>query len=95
MRFGPLANESEDYRRVRDELFNAETALRDQRERVAELRRAFIATLRDPALLADVERTKLDLEPLAGEELQAAIAGAGNYSAELIERARKIPETKN
>jgi tripartite-type tricarboxylate transporter receptor subunit TctC len=64
-------------------------------ERVAELRRAFIATLRDPALLADVERAKLDLEPLAGEELQAAIAGTGNYSAELVERARKIPEAKN
>src|SRR5713226_6352545 len=39
MRFGPLTNESENYRRVRDELFDAETALRDQRERVAQLRR--------------------------------------------------------
>jgi predicted dithiol-disulfide oxidoreductase (DUF899 family) len=35
MRFGPLANESEDYRKIRDELFDAEIALRDQRERVA------------------------------------------------------------
>jgi predicted dithiol-disulfide oxidoreductase (DUF899 family) len=39
MRFGPLANESENYRKIRDELFDAEVALRDQRERVAALRR--------------------------------------------------------
>src|SRR6202521_873715 len=39
MRFGPLANESENYRKIREELFEAEVALRDQRERVAELRR--------------------------------------------------------
>jgi predicted dithiol-disulfide oxidoreductase (DUF899 family) len=39
MRFGPLANESENYRKIREELFDAELALREQRERVAELRR--------------------------------------------------------
>jgi len=39
MRFGPLANESENYRKIREELFEAEAALRDQRERVAALRR--------------------------------------------------------
>jgi predicted dithiol-disulfide oxidoreductase (DUF899 family) len=39
MRFGPVANESENYRKIRDELFDAEAALRDQRERVAGLRR--------------------------------------------------------
>jgi predicted dithiol-disulfide oxidoreductase (DUF899 family) len=39
MRFGPLASESENYRKIREELLDAEVALRDQRERVAELRR--------------------------------------------------------
>ena len=39
MRLGPLANESENYRKSREELFAAEVALRDQRERVAQLRR--------------------------------------------------------
>ena len=58
-------------------------------ERVAELRRAFIETMRDPAFLQDVEKSKLDLEPLAGEALQAAIAGSGNFSAELIARAQR------
>jgi predicted dithiol-disulfide oxidoreductase (DUF899 family) len=40
MRYGQLANESEEYRKMRAELHEAEIALRDQRERVAELRRS-------------------------------------------------------
>ena len=39
MEIGRLPNESTGYRRLRDELRDAEIALRDQRERVAELRR--------------------------------------------------------
>jgi len=63
--------------------------------RVAELRRAFTETLRDPALVRDVERAKLDLEPLPGEELQAAVASAGKFSPELIARAQRIAEARN
>lgn len=40
---GRLANESPEYRKLRDELHQAEIALRDQRERVAELRRSLPA----------------------------------------------------
>jgi len=64
-------------------------------QRVAELRRAFLETLQDQALLRDVERAKLDLEPLSGEALQAAVAGARNFSPELIARAQRIAETRN
>ena len=39
MLYGILSNESEQYRKARAELHRAEMALRDQRERVAELRR--------------------------------------------------------
>jgi tripartite-type tricarboxylate transporter receptor subunit TctC len=61
-------------------------------ERVRELRLAFEATLRDPALLEVVKQAKLELEPLPGEALQAAIAGKGALPASLVERARKIAE---
>jgi tripartite-type tricarboxylate transporter receptor subunit TctC len=64
-------------------------------ERVAELRRAFIETLSDPAFLRDVERAHLDLEPLAGDALQAAVASSGKFSPELIARAQRIAEAKN
>ena len=40
MLYGKLSNESHQYRKARAELLEAEMALRDQRERVAELRRA-------------------------------------------------------
>lgn len=64
-------------------------------ERLAELRGAFLETLRDPALLRDVERAKLDLDPLAGEALQAAVANTAEFSPELVARARRIAETRN
>jgi tripartite-type tricarboxylate transporter receptor subunit TctC len=64
-------------------------------ERVAELRRAFVETMSDPAFLRDVERAHLDLEPLAGDALQAAIANSGKFSPELIARAPRIAEAKN
>jgi tripartite-type tricarboxylate transporter receptor subunit TctC len=63
--------------------------------RIAELRRAFDQTLRDPALLRDIERARLDLDPLPGEELQAAVASAGKFSPELIARAQRIAEARN
>jgi hypothetical protein len=62
---------------------------------VAELRRAFVETMSDPAFLRDVERAHLDLEPLAGDALQAAIANSGKFSPELIARAQRIAEAKN
>jgi predicted dithiol-disulfide oxidoreductase (DUF899 family) len=40
MLYGKLSNESEQFKKARAELLEAEIALRDQRERVAELRRA-------------------------------------------------------
>jgi tripartite-type tricarboxylate transporter receptor subunit TctC len=64
-------------------------------QRVAELRRAFVETLHDPALLREVEHAKLDLEPLPGEELQAAVARAVQFSPELIARAQRIAEARN
>ncbi|HEY4405108.1 MAG TPA: hypothetical protein VGN55_10660 [Xanthobacteraceae bacterium] len=63
-------------------------------QRLAELRRAFIETVRDPAFLRDVERAHLDLEPLPGEELQASVTRARNFSPELIARAQRIAEAR-
>jgi tripartite-type tricarboxylate transporter receptor subunit TctC len=61
-------------------------------ERVKMLRAAFTATLRDPALLEEVGKLKLMLDPLDGEALQALIAGTGAVSSELVARARRVAE---
>lgn len=51
-------------------------------ERVALLRQAFEAMLRDPAVLAEAEREKLEIDPVPGTELQA-----------LVERLARTPPT--
>jgi tripartite-type tricarboxylate transporter receptor subunit TctC len=43
-------------------------------ERVAILRRAFDATVKDPEFLAEAEKLNADIDPMTGEETQAAIA---------------------
>jgi len=42
-------------------------------ERVAVLRRAFMATLTDPALLAQAAKQSIDIRPVAGEQLQRVV----------------------
>lgn len=63
-------------------------------ERVAELRKAFDQAISSQALRDDVAKSKLDLEPLSGEELQKVVTSSGNFPPELIERARQIAETR-
>jgi len=43
-------------------------------DRVAALRKAFIAALHDKQLLAEADTMKLDIDPISGEELQALVA---------------------
>jgi tripartite-type tricarboxylate transporter receptor subunit TctC len=58
------------------------------KERVEELRAAFIATVKDADFLADITKLNFDLEPMAGAELQAFVAK--DYPPALIERAKEI-----
>jgi len=62
-------------------------------ERVAELRRAFMAMTQDPTFLSDLKKARLELSPLSGEQLQAAVASMGDVPDWLIERARRVSET--
>ncbi len=61
-------------------------------ERVAALRQAFTSAINSAALLDEVQKLKLDLEPLDGATLQASIADGGSISPELIARARQVAE---
>jgi tripartite-type tricarboxylate transporter receptor subunit TctC len=61
-------------------------------ERVRLLRQAFMAAIGDPALLDEVKRLKLELDPLDGDALQGIIAGGGSTSPDLIARARQVAE---
>jgi hypothetical protein len=62
-------------------------------ERVAELRRAFMAMTKDLTFLSDLKKARLELSPLSGEQLQAAVASMGGVPDWLIQRARRVSET--
>ena len=58
-------------------------------ERVQALRAAFMETLRDPALLADAARMRLDVKPVSGAEIQALVAKMYTAPQAVIARARQ------
>jgi tripartite-type tricarboxylate transporter receptor subunit TctC len=57
-------------------------------DRLTALRRAFDATMTDADFLADVEKTRLGVSPLTGEELQKLVAEVSNLSPALLEKVR-------
>jgi len=57
-------------------------------DRVTTLRRAFDATMKDPEFQADVERTRLSINPITGEELQKLVADVSNLPPALLEKVR-------
>jgi len=59
-------------------------------ERLKMLRDAFAATMKDPEFVADVQRSKLDLEPVDGEHLAALIARIYATPKPIIERVSNL-----
>jgi len=58
-------------------------------DRIATLRQALAAALRDKALLAEAEKLGLDIGPMSGEELQALVTRLYGLPAGIIERAKQ------
>ena len=87
---------SADNRRIMELAYSAQTFGRPYMlapgvpaERVAALRQAFMATMRDAELLADARRSSLAIDPISGAELQALAAGIFATPADLVERTRR------
>jgi tripartite-type tricarboxylate transporter receptor subunit TctC len=58
-------------------------------DRVAALRKAFDALMKDPAFLADAEKRKLGIDPTGHQQLHAMINKIVSASPELITRVKK------
>jgi tripartite-type tricarboxylate transporter receptor subunit TctC len=58
-------------------------------DRVAALRKAFAAMLKDKALLADAEKLGLNINPIGGEELQALVARLYAMPPNVVARAKE------
>jgi tripartite-type tricarboxylate transporter receptor subunit TctC len=61
-------------------------------ERVAALRRAFDATMIDPAFITDANRLQFDVDPLTGEQVQALVAELAATPREVVARVRAALE---
>jgi tripartite-type tricarboxylate transporter receptor subunit TctC len=60
------------------------------KERVQVLRKAFDATLKDPEFLADAKKSKLNVDPVAVEEIEKEIAGLFKLDAAVVAKLREI-----
>jgi tripartite-type tricarboxylate transporter receptor subunit TctC len=60
------------------------------KERVAELRAAFSATMQDPDFLAEAKSWQLDLDPRSGAEMQEIIVKSFDYPPQLVEKAQAL-----
>ena len=63
-------------------------------ERVAALRAAFDATMKDPELLADAQKQRLEVNPVSGTEVQAMIEKLYRTPEALARRTREILGTE-
>jgi tripartite-type tricarboxylate transporter receptor subunit TctC len=61
-------------------------------ERVAALRKAFLAMTQDPAFKAAADQLQIILNPMSGTDLQSMIVELGTYPESTLERTRKLVE---
>jgi hypothetical protein len=94
---------NEDDRKVLQLHFTQKTAARPvlappgvPRERVALLRKAFLALMQDQEFLEDVKKAKIEIDMVAGEEVERVVHLIVSTPPELAERYAKAlgPETK-
>jgi tripartite-type tricarboxylate transporter receptor subunit TctC len=58
-------------------------------DRVTLLRRAFDATMKDPAFTGDLQRMGMSMGPMTGEDLQKLVMDVSSITPELLEKVRK------
>jgi tripartite-type tricarboxylate transporter receptor subunit TctC len=59
-------------------------------DRIQALRRAFDATVKDAAFLAELKAARVDVGPMPGEELQQLVAEVTNVSPAIIDKVKAI-----
>lgn len=55
--------------------------------RVALLRKAFDATMVDPAFVAEAGKMQIEVEPVSGEAIQAIVARLGTFDKAVVDHA--------
>jgi tripartite-type tricarboxylate transporter receptor subunit TctC len=60
------------------------------KDRVQLLRKAFLDTLKDPAFQAEAQRTKLEVDPMTGEELERTVHGLFKLDPAFVARLKEV-----
>jgi len=60
------------------------------KDRVKVLQKAFMDTMRDPEFLADAKRSKMDINPVPGEEVEKTVARFFKLDPALVTKLREI-----
>jgi tripartite-type tricarboxylate transporter receptor subunit TctC len=60
------------------------------KEQVRIMRTAFMATLKDPAFLAEAQKTKLEVNPISGEQLEKVVAGLYKTNPQILSRLKEV-----
>jgi tripartite-type tricarboxylate transporter receptor subunit TctC len=63
-------------------------------DRVEALRRAFDATVKDPAFLGEATMARIDIDPLTGEDVQKLVEDVSHTPADVVARVRDALENK-
>jgi tripartite-type tricarboxylate transporter receptor subunit TctC len=63
-------------------------------DRVEALRRAFDATVKDPAFLGEATMARIDIDPLSGEEVQTLVEEVSKTPPDVVARVRDALENK-
>jgi hypothetical protein len=59
-------------------------------DRLATLRNAFDATVKDPAFLGDAEKLRIEVEPVQGVEMQKIVKRISGFDRSVIDRALEL-----
>ncbi|MEX0804075.1 MAG: tripartite tricarboxylate transporter substrate-binding protein [Candidatus Binatia bacterium] len=60
------------------------------KDRVQILRKAFVAVLKDPEFIADAKKSKIDTDPLSGEEVEKIVASLFKIEPKLLNQIKEI-----
>ncbi|MEK6600749.1 MAG: hypothetical protein AABZ09_02615, partial [Candidatus Binatota bacterium] len=60
------------------------------KDRVQLLRKAFMDSLKDPEFLADAQKSRLEVDPLSGEELEKTVAGLFKLDPAVVGKLKEI-----
>ena len=64
------------------------------KERIAVLRRAFDATMKDPVFLADADKILIEVDPVSGEAMQQVVLRIATFDRSVIDRAIELTDPK-